>query len=134
MRVPFIVSFSALAALASASSDLPADIGFLLNQVAGLMQTNVYYPQVAAAVQSLLDVYQLPNQQAQDEAIMSSLMAALGSNNVPTAAAAIASAAISNLHDGVPTEVAGLVSSVISDMKNPAVNTQIASVIDKLIG
>ncbi|KAJ2549615.1 hypothetical protein GGH95_006214, partial [Coemansia sp. RSA 1836] len=90
---------------------------------------------MSQAVGSLIAVYGLPGQQAQDEKIVSSLLSALSSMNVPTAATGIAGSLASEIQaDGMPTKLASLISSAVSDLKNPAINTQIASIVDKLLG
>ncbi|KAJ2885428.1 hypothetical protein H4R27_001397 [Coemansia aciculifera] len=132
-----IVALAASTAAVSALSPLPTDIGYLVNQVAVLMNGTPYYPQLSQAAQSLISGYKLPGQQAQDEKIVSSLLAALSSQNVPSQATSIAGSVISVLEGeggSSSDKLNSLVSSVVSELKNPAVNTQIASIVDKLVG
>ncbi|KAJ2643393.1 hypothetical protein GGF44_001188 [Coemansia sp. RSA 1694] len=90
---------------------------------------------MSQAVESLAAVHGLPGQQAQDEKIVSSLLSALGSMNVPTAATGIAGSLAAEIEtDAWLQTVDGLVSSLVSDLRNPAINTQIASIVDKLLG
>ncbi|KAJ2259921.1 hypothetical protein GGI01_003329 [Coemansia sp. RSA 376] len=132
-----IVTLAAGAAAVSALGPLPTEIGFLVNQVAELMQDTPYYPQLSQAAQSLISGYKLPGQQAQDEKIVSSLLSALSSQNVPSQATSIAGSVISVLEgdgDSSSDKLNSLVSSVVLELRNPAVNTQIASIVDKLVG
>ncbi|KAJ2897096.1 hypothetical protein IWW38_001829 [Coemansia aciculifera] len=130
-----IIALAASAALASAIGPLPTDIAFLVNQVADLMVDTPFYAQISQAVDSLVAANGLPSQQAVDGNIYSSLLLALNSQNVPTAATGIAGSIVSQLlDDPPPAKVTSLVSSIVSEIKNPAINTQIASIVDELVG
>ncbi|KAJ2064910.1 hypothetical protein GGI17_000717 [Coemansia sp. S146] len=88
----------------------------------------------ALAAQLLEAGYRLPGQQAQDEKIVSSLLVALSSQNIPTLATAIAGSIAPVLGlIGIPTKLDDYVSSVVSELRNPAFNSQIADIVEHLI-
>ncbi|KAJ2490375.1 hypothetical protein IWW37_003192 [Coemansia sp. RSA 2050] len=129
-----ILALAASAATVSALGPLPTDIGFLLNQVAELVNGTPYHSAISQAAQSLISNYRLPGKEAQDKEIVSSLLAALNSQNVPTEAASIAEVIASILGaEDAPGKLASLMASMAAELKNPEVNTQIASIVDKLV-
>ncbi|KAJ2000725.1 hypothetical protein GGI04_004038 [Coemansia thaxteri] len=107
----------------------------------GLMLKNeTFYPAVYTAVESLRANNHLPNQQALDESILSSLLVTISSQNVPHRAAVFATRMMSMVEVGADISSAtltgydSLAASYISDLKNPAVSTQFASIVDKYLG
>ncbi|KAJ2490374.1 hypothetical protein IWW37_003191 [Coemansia sp. RSA 2050] len=99
------------------------------------MKDTPYHSQVFQAVQSLMSNYKQPGQEAQDEKIVSSLLAVLSSQNVPSQATSIAGSIASMLEKAdVPDKVDELVSFVVDELRRPSINTQIADVVKQLIG
>ncbi|KAJ2686420.1 hypothetical protein IWW39_003643 [Coemansia spiralis] len=130
-----LFALAAGAAAVAALGQLPPDIGYLLNQVATLMKDTPYDSQVSQAAQLLLSNYKQPGQEAQDEKIVSSLLAALSSQNVPSQATSIAESIASVLENGRwPAKLGELVSFVVNELRRPSVNTQIDKIVKQLIG
>ncbi|KAJ1814659.1 hypothetical protein LPJ60_005972 [Coemansia sp. RSA 2675] len=130
-----ILALAASAIAVSALSTLPTDVGFLLNQVAELVDGTPYHSAISQAAQSLISNYKLPGKEAQNKEIVSSLFAALNSQNVPAEATSIAGAIASILGaDDAPEKLASLMASMVGELKNPEVNTNIGSIVDKLVG
>ncbi|KAJ1925841.1 hypothetical protein GGI09_001426 [Coemansia sp. S100] len=128
-----IVALVASAAVASALDPLPTNIGYLLNYVALYINSH-YRPQIIDAAQLLESGYGLPNQQVQDEKIVSSLLSALSSQNEPSRATANAGVIPPLLAlAGIPIEEDSVMASVMSELKNPAVKTQIADIVEEMI-
>ncbi|KAJ2259920.1 hypothetical protein GGI01_003328 [Coemansia sp. RSA 376] len=128
-----IVALVASAAVASAFDPLPTNIGYLLNQVA-LFINSQYRPQIIDAAQLLEAGYGLPNQQVQDEKIVSSLLSALSSQNEPSQATANAGVIPPLLAlVGIPIKEDSVIASAMSELKNPAVKTQIADIVEEMI-
>ncbi|KAJ2810725.1 hypothetical protein GGI24_006960, partial [Coemansia furcata] len=135
MRLHTIITLAASTVIAASVRPLPTDIGFLINQVAELMDGTPYYAELSQAAQSLISNYQLSGKDAQNQEIVSSLFAVLNSQNVAAQATSIAGSIVTVLEgDGPAGKLESLISSAVADLRNPAVNTQIANIVDRLIG
>ncbi|KAJ2484402.1 hypothetical protein EV174_002463 [Coemansia sp. RSA 2320] len=119
---------------------MPQALNYAMGALGLMLKNETFYPAVYTAVESLRANNHLPNQQALDESILSSLLVTISSQNVPHRAAVFATRMMSMVEVGADISSAtltgydSLAASYISDLKNPAVSTQFASIVDKYLG
>ncbi|KAJ2686421.1 hypothetical protein IWW39_003644 [Coemansia spiralis] len=129
-----IVALAVTTVAVSALDQLPTNIAVLVDNVAYMFRGTPYDAVISQAVEQLEAGLGRPDQKANDERIVSSLLAALGSQNVPTIATGIAGSLLSGFEEGeVGDGMEDLVSSMVAELKNPEVNTQVASIVRELL-